>query len=533
MMKRAVPVIASAMAAAALSSPAMAERRVDIAPYLEVDQVLVADLKGGSDDVLTYTNVAIGVDGAVQTQRAEAQINLHYEHQFAWNGNSSDQDAVSGLARARVNLVRDDLSIEGGALATRTRSDGGGANGTLIGDDVSQVYSFYAGPTLKTQMGALDVNATYRLGYSRLEEDSDATTAAGVQDLGGFDESVNHSAEIAVGMQPGELPFGWSASGGYDREDASELDQRYTGKFARVDVTLPLSGHVALVGGVGYEDIEISQRDALLDGSGNPVIDSDGRYVTDKDSPRRLTYDQDGLIWDAGVMWRPSRRTSLEMHVGHRYGSMTYTGSFSYQPSSRTGLQVGVYDGISSFGRQLNTNLVSLPTSFTVSQNPFSGDYSGCAFGTQSGGVCFNDTLQSISAANYRNRGIAAQLSTRSGGWNYGLALGYSRRKFIAPSTGIFASVNGTTDENYYANLFVGRQFDEKSGIDLSLYGNYYDSSASGEADVTSYGAYASYYRNFTGRLRGMAALGIDGTDTEGFDSAVSGLAQLGLRYDF
>src|SRR3546814_4819298 len=80
-------------------------------------------------------------------------------------------------------------------------------------------------------------------------------------------------------------------------------------------------------------------------------LDNDGRFVTYKDSPRRLSYDQDGLIWDVGVMWRPSRRTSLEVHAGRRYGSMSYTAAFSYQPSPRTSFQMAVYAGISSFGR--------------------------------------------------------------------------------------------------------------------------------------------------------------------------------------
>lgn len=516
------------------TAPAWAGKRVDVSPYLEMDQVFIADLKGGSDDVLTYSSVAVGIDTSVQTREAEAQVNLRYEHHFSWDDDLGDQDVVSGLARGRVNLVRDALSLEGGAIATRARTNGlGGANGTLVGDNVSQIYSLYAGPTLATNAGALSVNAAYRLGYSRVESDTDVTTPAGVQNLGGFDDSVNHSAQVSVGMQPGELPVGWSVSGGYDREDASQLDQRYEGKYARADVTVPVSGYVALVGGVGYEDIKISQRDVLLDTGGNPVVDNDGRFVTDKSSPRQLTYDQDGFIWDAGVMWRPSRRTSLEVHVGRRYGSMTYTGALSYQPNSRTALQVAVYDGISSFGRQINDNLASLPTSFTVASNPFSGDFSGCAFGTESGGVCFNDTLQAISAANFRHRGIAAQLSSHSGRWDYGLALGYSRRKFIAPSTGIFAGVNGTLDENYYVNLFAGRRLDEKSGIDVNLYGNYFDSSVTGTIDVANMGLYTSYYRNFTSRLRGTAALGIDSIDADGLESSVSGLAQLGLRYQF
>src|SRR3546814_6021224 len=104
-------------------------------------------------------------------------------------------------------------------------------------------------------------------------------------------------------------------------------------------------------------------------------------------------------------MWRPSRRTSLEVHAGRRYGSMSYTAAFSYQPSPRTSFQMAVYDGISSFGRQLNDNLADLSTSFIATRNPFSGDLTGCAFGAQSGGVCRSEEhtseLQSLMRISY------------------------------------------------------------------------------------------------------------------------------------
>src|SRR3546814_3430552 len=97
-----------------------------------------------------------------------------------------------------------------------------------------------------------------------------------------------------------------------------------------------------------------------------------------------------------------------------------------------------------------------------------------------------------------------AQLTSGSGFWNYGVALGYSRRTFIAPETGIFAFVDGARDENYYLNLFVGRRLDEKSGVDANVYANYFDSSVAGTIDVYNMGAYASYNRDFTNRLRGI-----------------------------
>ena len=50
--------------AALMAQPAQArDRKVDVAPYLEVQQILLVDLNDGND-VLTYTSVAAGVDAA-------------------------------------------------------------------------------------------------------------------------------------------------------------------------------------------------------------------------------------------------------------------------------------------------------------------------------------------------------------------------------------------------------------------------------------------------------------------------------------
>src|SRR3546814_7254851 len=60
-----------------LTSHARAEKRVEVRPYLELDQVVVADLKGGSNDVLTYSSAAAGVDGSIRTRNAEARSEEH------------------------------------------------------------------------------------------------------------------------------------------------------------------------------------------------------------------------------------------------------------------------------------------------------------------------------------------------------------------------------------------------------------------------------------------------------------------------
>ena len=96
------------------------------------------------------------------------------------------------------------------------------------------------------------------------------------------------------------------------------------------DVVVPLGPTFAVTAGVGYERIRSSQRDLLRDGTGTPVIVG-GRPVADPNAPRLLTYDVDGMIYDGGVIWRPSPRTELQARAGRRYGSTTVVGSFSHR----------------------------------------------------------------------------------------------------------------------------------------------------------------------------------------------------------
>lgn len=509
------------------------QRQVDVVPYLEVGQVLTADLKNGGD-VLTYTTVAAGVDAAIVTSRAELAATVRYEHRFGWNGGVGDSDTISGLARGRIEVARG-LNLEGGALATRTRADGQGADsGLFIGDasNVANLYSVYAGPTLARRIGGLDLGAGYRFGYTKVDVDTPAILAPGSQPQDIFDSSTNHVAWASIGARPGDLPFGWQVSGGYEREDASQLDQRFEGKYARADVTMPIGPTVALLGGVGYEDIEIGQRDPVLDANGVPVRDANGRFVTDKSTPRQLSFDTDGLIWDAGVMWQPSRRTSLTARVGRRYGDTIYTGSFAYRADHATTVQVGVYNGLSSLGRGVSGGLAALPTQFDPTRNPIGGNINPCVFGQQGGG-CLANQLGNATSAQYRSRGVQATLSSRYGRWSYGVGLGYDQRKLLAPLLSPIGSLNGITDESYYLFLTAGRQLDADSDLSLSGYVNYFDNGAPGASDVQSAGLSAAYSRRFWRGLTGTAAASLNAFDQEGFNSQLIGSALVGLRYNF
>lgn len=534
-MRRSV-IAALAALLTALSGGSVAQAKTQIAPYIEAQQVLDADFNNGGD-VLTYTAVAAGIDGSVTGKRVEAQINYRYEHRFPWNHNISEDSVHSGLARARAELVPNLLSMDGGAIALRTRSDIRGAApafATADNSNLTQVYGLFAGPDLATNVGRLSINGSYRFGYVAVDDNNDVVLPAGQVPLDRFDHATSHDASLSIGMPSGRLPFGWTVTGGYTRESSSQLDERYAGKYVRGDVTVPVSPHLALTAGAGYEDIRITEKAPLRDANGLPIINSRGRFITDPASPRLLAYDTDGLIWDVGAIWRPNRRTTVQIRGGERYGSRAITGSIDYQMGRRTALRVGVYDAIESFGRALTRGLVDLPTSFNVDRNPLTGDFGGCVFGTTPGtGACFDNALQSIATANYRSRGVYMMLSGERGPWTLGVGGGYSNHKYLAPrSAGLF-SVDGIVDESLTFQADVTRRLSSTSGVSGDVFANWYSSGLSGAPNVTSVGATASYYRNVTDHLLGFASLGAYNDRIENAGSSTHGQAVVGLRYQF
>ncbi len=515
--------------------PAQARKRATVTPYIEVDQTVYSDLKNGGD-VFAYTTLAAGVDAQVQGERIDFSASYQYQHRFGW-GRQRDDDVNSGLLRGRFIAIPNLLTFEAGALATRTRTDITGAAPNLnIGNpsNVAQLYSVYAGPTLATRVGDFDVGALYRFGYTKVDNKFGGTVPAGLPRLGVFDSSTSHVASAYVGMGTGVLPFGWRITGAYEREDAGQLDQRFESKTVQASVTVPVTPELALVGDVGYEKIQSSYRDAVRDANGVAVQDGNGRFVTNAASPRLIQFDSDGFIWDAGVLYKPSRRTSIEARVGQRYGGTIFTFDGSYQPSDDTALSVSAYDGVQTFGRQISGALASLPTQFTVARNPFGGALGGCVFGASggSGGTCLNGVLQSIANGTYRARGVNAAWRYGCGPWSAGVGVGYAQRRFFARS-GVLAAANGVVDESLYGQAYVARKLDRNSVLTGDVYINWYNSGLAGAPDVLGTGATTSYSRTFGRGLSGSASLGLYSTKVDNVGSTLTGAAQLGARYTF
>ena len=507
--------------------PASGRARAEIHPYLEIAQVVSAELDGG--DTLTYTSVAAGVDGRVATRRVTVQMSYRYQRNIEWEGEVGDTDIHSGIAQVGIQVVPGALQFEAGALATRTGGEGR-AVGVTDRDASVEVYSAYAGPTLSTHAGPVALNASYRLGYVAIDDDS---LPGGPEE--DFESAVAHNVTASAGMAPGRLPVGWTVGAGYARTDSdSEFDHQFEGAYVRGDVVVPVGPTLALTAGVGYEDIEASQLDITRDVNGIPVVGPDGRPVADPTAPRLLTYDLDGIIYDAGLIWRPTARTELQARAGHRYGGTTFVGSLSHQFSPQTGMSVAVYDMVVPFANVLINDLSGLPDEFDVERDPLTGNLGGCVFGADPGtGACLDRSLQSIRGETSRMRGVSLVVSGDRGLWSWGVGAGYTHRRYGRPDDPAFDALGSNEDETFGLFGSVGRRLSRTSDINFDAYANWFDTDQAGFDTVFSTGGTVSYNRRFLlDRLNLIAALGLNHVDDGTLDSTVVS-ALLGLRYTF
>ncbi|MCJ2187293.1 preprotein translocase subunit YajC [Novosphingobium beihaiensis] len=507
-------------------------KRLEVTPYIEIDQVADAQISPGND-VLTYTQVAAGIDAGIAGRNNGASVSLRYERQFGWGKKTRDGDAISGVARGYTTIVPG-VTVEAGGLATRASFDGRG--GSVVSDKSrTDVYSVYGGPSVATRAGAVNLSANYRAGFTKVDQSNDYAAGGSTASANVFDKSVTQAADAEAGVAPGDvLPVGLGVGGNFYQEDISNLDQRVRNVQAQAMVTVPVSRTVQAVGSIGYEDVEVSSRDALRDADGNPVIGSDGRYKTDKSAPRVLAYDVSGLSWDVAVMWRPSHRTSLSAHVGRRYGATNFGGTLAYAPNDRSQLSVAVYNNVAGYGGQLNRLIDELPDDFEAVRDPVTGELTGCV-SSLDGNNCLSGALGSLRSSVFRARGVSASYAMRIGRLNAGIGLGYDQRKFIAAQGTVLASANGVIDENYWLSAYLSGQLGENAGWSTNAYAAWLSSNDGLTGDANNYGLSASYYRLLTRRLHARLAVAIDGTtrDDPAIDDIWTASALAGLRYNF
>jgi uncharacterized protein (PEP-CTERM system associated) len=518
---------------AGLAAPAAADRP-KIVPFIDVEQFAEQQLKGIGDSV-TYTEVSAGIEAQVNSRRVVSTIAYRFTRRIPESGKTQKNTSHDGLARVSLQVVKDMLALDAGVIATHTRVDPNGAapqTNTATAANLTQVYGYYAQPSFAHQLGEAEVMASYRFGYV-VTQGSSAPALAGLPLVDHFDSSTNQQATFSVGMKRSSLPFDWSIKSDFQSEHASQLAQHFRTWNVSGEVIVPMLPTIAAVGSVGYQSTQTSERSSLLDANGVPVTDSKGRFITDPNSSRTLTYDVKGIVGDGGVIWRPSHRTRLEVRGGYRYDGFSLSGLFEYQPGPRSGMTFVIFDRIDSFGRGVTEGLAQAPAAFDPSQVDGNSSYQNCLFGKQKGtGSCLSNTLGGATASAYRSRGFNFIYSYRMHQTQFNFAGGYARRNYI-DLPGAPGSLDGVVDQTFFVQGSIGEQLTQKSGLTFSFSGNLFKNGQVGASDILSGVLNGGYYQSFGRGLRAQATVGVEASKQDGMPTDVTSRAQLGVRYQF
>jgi len=510
-------------------------KRTRITPYLEVDQS-VYDQVSPHSPVVTYTTLAAGVDMTIADHRTSGIVSIRYEHHFTETGGVGSSNTITGIARTSTQIVPQTLTFDFGGLATRTSI--GPSGGVLVNPvenlgSIYQIWSLYGGPSLSTHAGVLGIKASYDLGYNEIDQIRAYVPAGGGAPVDLFGHSLSQQGAASVGVRPGEvLPFGVALLGNYMREDMSNLDQRLIDERVGIQITQPVSRTVAVVGDLAWEKLQVAQRNAVLDANGNPVTTANGQYVIDRSKPRQIAYQTDGLSWDVGVVWRPSKRTMASAYVGRRYDSTTYYGTLNYAPNSRQSLNVSVFDGIYGYGSGMMTALQQLPTDFTVTRDPFSGNVGGCFLGS-TGGSCLTGALGSANAMIFHAHGVNAAYGITLGRISVNLGGGYISRRFITGPGTVLSSENGALDQTWYVDAGLSGPIDRQTSFYVNGFASVYHTDEVAYGDMGDWGVSGSLVHHLTDRLVGTASFEVMGVSPQVSPDQFEMLGQLGLRYNF
>ncbi|MEY2942771.1 MAG: hypothetical protein RLY97_785 [Pseudomonadota bacterium] len=509
------------------------QRTKYIVPYIEASQVVDARISPQHDTV-TYSVLAAGVDGAIDRRNFQGSASLRFERRFGW-GHAGSSNTVSGVGRSSTGLIQDVLHLELAGYANRTHIDGNGSAGAAGSTDVmTQIWSVFGGPTLKTDAGDLKIDGHYRIGYSKIGNTAGSlvtVTGQPIADI--FDSSTVQDAGFRVGNRPGDgLPIGLAVEAGHYREDIRNLAQKARDSHIRGEVTIPIAADTALIGGIGYEHVKITSRDAVRDAAGAPVYNSKGRLVTNFAGPEFIALDTEGLIWDVGVMWRPSPRTSLESHFGERYGQRTGYGMFTYHPTRRSTINVLAYSNVTGFGGQLTNSLFNMPTQFQSVRDALTGNISSCV-ASATGGNCLAGALATVRSTVYRGKGLTGTYNIDYGRYQTGLGIGYDRRQYIAAAGTVLSPLNGKLDKYYWVAGYVSGAIDQTSVFTATLDAYLFQTGAASFSDLTGFRASGVYQKLLSKHLTASAALGIDGINRDTLPDVWSGSGSVGLRYSF
>ncbi len=426
-----------------VSSPVQAD--FIVTPGVELRQV-ISNNSRGSGGVTGWLEAAAFMDVEIETNRVQGSGYLRAGRAFKEFGSLEREERYEGSLDLKSELLDDFLFMDFGGIASQYAADPRGFN--LISNDAdsgntAQVFSGYVEPRVMQRFGNFaDFEARYRFGA--VSADGPNTGLAGLPEefgLGTGDtvgalltDSVTQSGHLVLASpEDATSTITWALSGSATHEDLDQLDQKYRSYRGLLDVGVRVTRSLQIVGSAGYEDIENTQDSILFGIDGLPVLDAGGNLQIDPAMPRRTAFAIDGMTWDAGFRWAPSRRTLLEVRGGRRFGDTVFSLNMGHMTRGGTQFTANWQETLNSFSRLLTQSLNGVPiaarqisggSQFGVPTCVIGVDASqpsGCAFGLS----------QAITPATFKlNRGTFS-VGHEYDAWSWNVEAFYDQRRYL------------------------------------------------------------------------------------------------------
>lgn len=293
--------------AAALGAPVSGALAVqwEFTPRIGVRQTLTdnVDLSpSGAEDSDLITELRPGFTVTGSGRRVDASVD--YTLQALYYADDSDRNDLFHQLRGRgeVEVLRDTFFIEGAARRRQNAADLIGPVGldNAVGTrNRQEATSVEVSPYLRNRLGRF---AESELRYRHSRTRTELVRGGDAQD------TYSNLGSLRIDSGSAFQRFTWSTGGSYERIDGDdELDE---GTFRSVDAR------------VGWQ----VRRTLQLSATGG-YEDNDFETARDED-------DLADTFWDAGVLWVPNRRTSIEARYGERFFGNTQTLRASYRARS-------------------------------------------------------------------------------------------------------------------------------------------------------------------------------------------------------
>jgi hypothetical protein len=441
---RAGAVLTVSTAALVLIASGTAHGDITVSPAVELRQV-ASDNSIDGRGWRGWLEAAASVGLELDTNRTDISAYYRAAYRVPEFGNVSDRWRHNGNLNLRTEVIEDLFFLDAGALASQFSADARGfqtINADLETGNQTQVLSGWVQPSIVQRLGNFaDFNARYRLG---------GTTADGPNTgLGGFGgqlgldpgdalssiltDSVSQSGTLQLSSQPGTNTISWTLTGDAVREDIDQLNQKYRTYRGIADAGLRVSRSVTLVGSVGYEDINNTQDSILFDPvTGRPVL-LNGELQIDPAMPRRTAFAFKGMTFDGGIRLTPSRRTSLEVRAGRKFGQFALSGDLRFVSRGGVHVEGSWNEDLNSFGRLLTQFVDGVP--FNVRRvggfDQFGVPPCVIAIDPASPGECLLGLTQSVTPATFRSERGVLNIFREEDAWRWRVSAFYDKRAYV------------------------------------------------------------------------------------------------------